>query len=202
MKRRTLRTADVRLFSSASDAPRARRPTDIVLFVLATSVAAALSFAAPGPGTIDSAVVNFFGALPGLIGWFWEVSYDLLFGWALLVLGVSLFARGRKRLLFCELLAAALAYLFAMAAGGIVGTEWPDGLRGLTSSDAPAVYPAMRLAVASAVVVAASRTCRARCDSSGGWWSPWGRPRASDLMQTCRRTGESRPGSTAMSRSR
>ncbi|HEY6568459.1 MAG TPA: hypothetical protein VI341_13165, partial [Actinomycetota bacterium] len=144
------------MFSSASDAPRARRPTDIVLLVIAIPLIAALSFAAPGPGALDTAVVGLVQSLPGLVGWLWEISYDLLFGWALFILAVSLFAHARKRLLVSELLAAVLAYLFAVAAGEIAGTGISDGLRGLASSDPPAVYPAMRLAVAAAVIVAAS----------------------------------------------
>ena len=151
-----LRTADIRLFSSASDAPRARRPTDVVLLVIAVLVMAALSFAAPGPGPLDRAIDTLASAIPGLGGWFWEISYDLLFGWALLVLGVSLFAHARKRLLLGELLAATLAYLFASTAGVIAGSSWSDGVRGLASSDPPAVYPAMRLAIATAVLVVAS----------------------------------------------
>ena len=156
LKPGNLRAADVRVFSSASDAPRARRPTDVVLLVLAIVVIAALSFAAPGPGRLDQAVVSLVKALPGLVGWLWEISYDLLFVWALFVLGVSLFAHARKRLLFGELLAGGLAYLIAMAAGGAAGSAWSDGLRSLTSSDPPAVYPAMRLAIAAAIIVAAS----------------------------------------------
>ena len=156
LKPGNLRAADVRVFSSASDAPRARRPTDVVLLVLAIVVIMVLSFAAPGPGRLDQAVVSFVKALPGLVGWLWEISYDLLFLWALLVLGVSLFAHARKRLLFGELLAGGLAYLIAMAAGGAAGSAWSDGLHSLTSSDPPSVYPAMRLAIATAIIVAAS----------------------------------------------
>ena len=59
-----LRAADVRVFSSASDAPRARRPTDVVLLVLAIAVIAGLSFAAPGPGRLDQAIVSLVTALP------------------------------------------------------------------------------------------------------------------------------------------
>ena len=99
-----------------------------------------------GPDAWIEAVVSLVKALPGLVGWLWEVyAYDLLFVWALFVLVVSLVARARKRLLFGELLAGGFAYLFAMAAGGTAGSAWSDGLRSITSSDPPAVYPAMRL---------------------------------------------------------
>ena len=39
---------DIRLFSSASDAPRSRRPTDVVLLALAVLTVVVLTFPAPG----------------------------------------------------------------------------------------------------------------------------------------------------------
>jgi len=60
------------VFSSASDAQRSRRPTDIVLFVLVFLALLALSLPAPGPTAIDKAVTDFVKNLPGLFGWFWR----------------------------------------------------------------------------------------------------------------------------------
>jgi hypothetical protein len=88
------RPSEVRIFSSGSDAPRARRPTDVVLLVLSIFVVVGVSFVAPGPTAIDSAVADVVTLLPGLFGWFWEIAYDLLIGWALVLLALSLFARG------------------------------------------------------------------------------------------------------------
>ena len=52
---RALKHADVRIFSSASDAPKARRPTDVVLLLLSVLGVVILSFYAPGPTAIDLA---------------------------------------------------------------------------------------------------------------------------------------------------
>lgn len=41
---RALRHADVRIFSSASDAPKARRPTDVILLMFAVIGVVTLSF--------------------------------------------------------------------------------------------------------------------------------------------------------------
>ena len=71
------RPAAIRVFSSASDAPRSRRPTDAVLLALAVLGAVLLSFPAPGPTVIDTAATDLVAQLPGLAGWFWEVSYVL-----------------------------------------------------------------------------------------------------------------------------
>src|SRR4029453_16858978 len=52
--------------SSASDAPRSRRPTDVVLLALAVVTVVVLTFPAPGPTSIDSLVTNLVQGLPAL----------------------------------------------------------------------------------------------------------------------------------------
>ena len=154
--RRTLRHADIRIFSSESDAPRARRPTDVLLLLVSIVGVVALSFRAPGPNAVDTTTQTLIKEVPGLFGWFWEISYDLLIGWALVLLVVALVAKDRKRLLLEELFAAALALVFAFIAGREAGTELSTSLKALSSSGGPPVYLAVRLALATAVVVMAS----------------------------------------------
>lgn len=153
---RALRHVDVRIFSSASDAPRARRPTDVILLIVSVLCVVILSFFAPGPTAIDRSFAQLVSELPGLFGWFWEVSYDLLLGWALVLLVLALVASGRKRLFLTELLAGALALGLSLLAGKAVGTDWPSSVEALSASHAPPVYLAVRLAVATAIVVMAS----------------------------------------------
>ena len=136
---RALRHVDVRIFSSASDAPRARRPTDVVLLILSVLGVVILSFFAPGPTAVDRTLSDLISELPGLFGWFWEISYDLLFGWALLLLLFALVARGRKRLFLTELLAGALALGLSLLAGKAAGTDWSSSLKGIGSSRAAGV---------------------------------------------------------------
>ena len=152
--RRSLR--GIRIFSSARDAPRARRPTDAVLLVLSILGIVFLSFPAPGPTAIDTATANLVAALPGLAGWFWEISYDLLLVWSLFLLSVALFAQGRKRLFLDELLAVALALGFAVIASGVGGTDPSTSLEALVHSSSPPIYLATRVALATAMVVTAS----------------------------------------------
>ena len=148
--------AGIRIFSSAPDAPRARRPTDGVLLALAILGAIALSFPAPGPTALDTAVANLVAQLPGLVGWFWEISYDLLIIWSLCLLLLALFAHGRKRLFLYEVLAVALALGFAILASSASGTDPSTSLEGLFNSTSPPIYLATRIAVATAVIVTAS----------------------------------------------
>jgi hypothetical protein len=138
--------AGTRFFSSAPDAPEVRRPTDGALLVLSLLGIVVPSLVAPGPTAIDRAVSDLVSALPGLAGWFWEVSYDLLAGWALVLLAAPLAARGHRRLLGKELLAAVLAFGLAALAGWVAATPWSSMAGALVGSDPPAVYPAMRLA--------------------------------------------------------
>ena len=147
---------DIRVFSSAGDAPRSRRPVDLVLLVLAVVAVAALTFPAPGPTSLDTLVTELVRGLPGLFGWFWELSYDLLILWSLVLVAIALFAHGRRHLLLAELLAGALATGVALVAGAFAGTDWSDSFGAIAASSPPPIYMAVRLALATAVVVTAS----------------------------------------------
>ncbi len=153
---RALRRADLRIFSSESNAPRARRPTDVLLLIVSALGLILLSFPAPGPTAIDGSVTALVDELPGLFGWFWEISYDLLIGWAILLLLLALFARGRKTLVLHELLAGAVALGLGVLIGRLAGTVPSTSFKALASSGGPPVYLAVRLAIATAVVVVAS----------------------------------------------
>jgi uncharacterized membrane protein YbhN (UPF0104 family) len=128
----------------------------VVLLVLAVLTVAVLAFPAPGPTSIDSLVTGLVQSLPGLFGWFWEIAYDLLLAWSLVLIALALVARGRRRLLVEEGLAGALAFGVALVAGRLAGTDWSESLRAMAASGSPPVYVAVRVAVATAVVVMAS----------------------------------------------
>jgi uncharacterized membrane protein YbhN (UPF0104 family) len=153
---RAWRVPGVRVFSSAGDAPRARRPTDIVLLVASLVGIVVCSLVAPGPLAVDQAVFQLVALLPGLIGWFWELSYDLLIGWALLLLVVALVARRRRRLLLDLAVGLAFSCAITVVAGLLGGTSLSSMLRAVLDATPPAVYPAVRLALATAVVATAS----------------------------------------------
>jgi hypothetical protein len=115
-----------------------------------------LSFPAPGPTVIDTAVTDFVDHLPGLVGWFWETAYILLIVWSLVLMVLALFAHGRKRLFLYEVLALVFAVGFAILVGNVSGTDASTSLRGLINSASPPIYLATRLAIATAVIVTAS----------------------------------------------
>ncbi|HXJ64049.1 MAG TPA: lysylphosphatidylglycerol synthase domain-containing protein [Actinomycetota bacterium] len=134
----------------------ARHPSDVVLLFLAILGVVLLTFPAPGPTAIDQSVANVVKELPGLLGWFWELSYDILIGWAAVLLLIAAFSKGRRALLVQEVCAGGLAFGLGVLAANAAGTPWSESFQSLTSSNPPPIYLAVRLAIATAVVVAAS----------------------------------------------
>jgi uncharacterized membrane protein YbhN (UPF0104 family) len=142
----------IRFFSSSADASRARRPTDLVLFLLAALTLGLVSIAAPDPTAADEWFTQFVKDLPGLLGWFWEVATDLLVLWPVALLVAALVASRRLFLFRDQLVAAVLAAgLTALVADGVSTL-----MDGLTAAGPPPIYPAARVALASALIATTS----------------------------------------------
>ena len=136
----------VRFFSSSATAPRARRPTDAILLFLALAwvgVATALG----STNRVSSAIEAFITALPGLLGWFWEICDVLLFVWGLTLIGAAVMARGRWHLVRDQILALACA-----AAAVALLVEGSSVFGALTATGPPPIDPSVRIALASAVI--------------------------------------------------
>ncbi|HKE54181.1 MAG TPA: hypothetical protein VKC55_05375, partial [Actinomycetota bacterium] len=142
----------IRFFSSATDADRARRPTDVILFVLSGVGLGLVSLFAPDRTAIDATTSRIVDALPGLFGWFWEIAHDLLILWPFVLLVASVVARHRLFLLRDQVLGGA----FALAVLTLVSGGWSAMVDGLTGSNPPPVYPAVRVAIATALIVTTS----------------------------------------------
>lgn len=145
-----------RIYSSSADARRVRRPTDVVLLVIAVLVIGALAIIAPGPTGLDESVTEVVQDISGPAGLVWKLAYALISLWALLIIGIVIFSRGRRRLLLDFALALVLSVGFAGLASMAAGTSISDGIRALFSPGPPPVYLAMRVAVVTAIVVTAS----------------------------------------------
>ncbi|HET8526448.1 MAG TPA: hypothetical protein VFM81_07395, partial [Actinomycetota bacterium] len=142
----------IRFFSSAADASRARRPTDVLLFVLSVVGLGLVSLFAPDRTAIDATTSKLVKDLPGLFGWFWEIAHDLLILWPLVLLIASVVARRRLFLLRDQILGGA----FALGVVTLIAGGWSALVDGLTGSDPPPVYPAVRVAIATALIVTTS----------------------------------------------
>ena len=146
----------VRVWSSAPGAQRMRRPTDVLLVTASVVLLAGLALVAPGPTPADSALQAFLEALPSVVNLLWGVSYTALALWALVLLVLPLAFRGRRRLTLDLVLAAGVALLGAVVAGVAAGTTADESLASLASVPDSPVYVAVRLAVATAIIVTAS----------------------------------------------
>jgi len=154
---RERRRTTIRIFSSASDAPRARRPSDVFL-LLGTLIAAALgTVPAPDATALDTAAANLAAAVPGLFGGVWEVAYDVLLIWPVVLLTATVVARSRLRIGRDMVvgLVATIVYLagFAATTGTDLGaalTDWLD------PAGDHAAYLGVRVAIATALIATAA----------------------------------------------
>lgn len=137
-----------------SDAPRARRPSDVVL-LLASLIGTLFCVPAPDATALDTAIAGLLHELPGLTGGLWEVSYDLLLLWPLVLLIATLVASERKRVFRDLLLGLLVASVFAAAFAADVGVDLWAGLFESPTTGAND-YLAVRLAAASALIATAS----------------------------------------------
>ncbi|HEX6888509.1 MAG TPA: lysylphosphatidylglycerol synthase transmembrane domain-containing protein [Candidatus Nanopelagicales bacterium] len=143
-------------FSSAADEARARRPTDVLLLILAALGLLAFTLAAPGPTELDEPIQQVLQALPGVSGWIWRACFALLAVWSVVLVVMAAVTRGRRILLRDYALALVLSLALATLASGMAGTSASEGLRALVTPGPPPVYLGLRVAVFTAVVVTAS----------------------------------------------
>ena len=146
----------VRVWSSAPAAQRMRRPTDVLLLITSILLLAGLALVAPGPTNADTALVSLLDALPSVVGLLWGLSYTILVLWALALLVLPLAFRRRRRLSLDFFLAAAVAVAGAVIAGGAAGTDLDTTLNAIVWVPDSPVYVAVRVAIATAIIVTAS----------------------------------------------
>jgi uncharacterized membrane protein YbhN (UPF0104 family) len=133
-----------------------RRPTDVLLLITSVLLLAALALIAPGPTNVDTALASVLDALPSVVDLLWGLSYTVLTIWALVLLVLPLAFRQRRRLSLDLLLAASVAVVGAIIAGGAAGTANGVTLDALIGVPDSPVYVATRVAVATAIIVTVS----------------------------------------------
>ncbi len=144
-----------RLFSDDGAQPRARRATDVIL--LAMSMAGLLFIgliAEPEPG-YSRAVTEVFVSLPDALRGLWQFVADVPVVWAV---AVGAIAAARRRLPIARdmVLAVGAAVALWLVLGRIVEGSFPSIVDGLTGAEGPPFFPAGRLAMPGAALIAAS----------------------------------------------
>ena len=144
-----------KVWSSAPDDPRLRRPTDVILLVvsllLATSSAVWFRSQQPPAPTQpqQSTIVD-------VLSWTAEVVYGVLTVWAVIVVLLALLTRGRRRLVIDLLLGAVLAIVAGVLVSRPYGSGWTDTLRQTLTAEPNPVDVLAPLAMCTAVLVIAS----------------------------------------------
>jgi glycosyltransferase 2 family protein len=144
-----------RLFSDDGAQPRARRATDVILFALSTIGLILVGLVAePEPG-YSRAVTEVFVSLPDALAGMWQFIADVPVVWAVAIFVIALVRRRlpiARDILLAAATAAALWYLL----GRIVEGAFPSILDGFNDAAPPPFFPAGRLAVPGAALIAAS----------------------------------------------
>ena len=149
----------VRLFRSWSSPPddvRMRRPTDVLLLAVSALVLVGVGFyfhdttRSTTPPDADP------GTLVKVADWFADFGYALVVGWAIVLVLLPVFSRGRRRLLLDYVLGAALALGIGVAVAGPSTGGWTATLKEILTATPPPVDVVGPVAIATAVIVIAS----------------------------------------------
>ena len=145
----------VHVFASTRDEPRARRPTDVALLVLTALGLGLLVIAARAGSVVQDDIDQLVAHLPLLLGGLWDFGSDLVVVWSLGLVVAALVSR-RLPLARDGVLAAAMALVGCSIANLVSGSPRPSVATQLTASAGPPSFPALKLAIAAAIIITAS----------------------------------------------
>lgn len=147
-------TPTSRFFAAPPDDPRARRPSDVAVIVVAAALVAVLGWHHRARGDLDRRVGDMFaGDLPDWLSGIATIVFVAGGVGALaLVVGVALWGEGRRALLRDMVAALGTTFLLVLAAAYLAGPEFPDVLPEVLERDGFPSFPVVRLATAVAVI--------------------------------------------------
>jgi glycosyltransferase 2 family protein len=157
----------LRFFAAPAGQARARRGTDVVLFVVALA-GLAVAVAAYPPSALERSLETFLGTLPGWLDPVWRFLADLLWLWAVALVVIAL-VRRRLVIVAQALGAAVLAVLLGLLAARIAVGAWPDFLDSLQRTSSDVRFPAARVAEATAAIVTVAPHLAHRPRRFGRW---------------------------------
>jgi uncharacterized membrane protein YbhN (UPF0104 family) len=145
----------VRVFASSRDEPRARRPTDVALLLLAILGLGLLVIAARAGSVLQDDFDQLVAHLPLLLDGVWSFGSDLVVVWSVVLVVAALVARRLSLARDCAL-AAVLALVGCSIASLVSGSANVSVARQLSASGGPPSFPALKLAMASAIIITTS----------------------------------------------
>ncbi|MET0911371.1 MAG: hypothetical protein ABWZ99_18040, partial [Ilumatobacteraceae bacterium] len=145
----------IRLFAHAQTQPRARRATDVILLGLAACGLLVVGLAAEPEPNYSIALTALLVSLPDALNGVWRIFADIPLVWSVVVFVIAL-VRGRTSIARDMVLAVVTAVVIWLLLGRTVTGDWPSMVRGFDMSDPPSVFPAARIAIPGAAIIAAS----------------------------------------------
>ena len=144
----------LKVFASPPGEPRTRRATDLVLLVLALLGLVATVVAYP-PSGFELALQRFLASIPHWLDPLWGFLSDLTWLFALLLLVISV-VRLRVAVVAQAVGSLVLAALLGLLVVRLAVGSWPDVSDALLGTANAPRFPSVRLAEATAVIVAVS----------------------------------------------
>ena len=148
-------TAGFRFFAGPVEEPRARRAGDVLLAAGTIAGLLVLGWVSQPPTAVEQAVIDLLATLPGFLEAVWQLLYDVLVLWALVLVVVAL-ARQRASLARDQLSGSLVALAVGVVVGRVVDESWPGVGSALGASGPPSAYPCLRVALVGACVATAS----------------------------------------------
>ncbi len=143
-----------RVWSSPPDAPRLRRPTDLLLLLASGLLAVSLTAIVRSTTTTPPAAAS--DIVTDVVAWVSEFVYGCLTAWALVLVVLPLARRGRRRLVVDYILGAGLALLIATLATRPSADGFLATMASVLSAEPAPVDLAGALCMSTAVLVIAS----------------------------------------------
>ena len=165
---RPLRVArGLRLFATPRGQPRARRGTDVVLFV-ACLLGVVLAVVAFPPSSTEQSLARLLVTLPGWLDPLWAFFTDLLWFVAVLLV-VAALVRRRILVVVQALAALLLAALVGLVSARLALGSWPDVSNALLGRSDATRFPNVRVAESAAVIATISPHLIKPAQTFGRW---------------------------------
>ena len=157
-----------RVFLDPDPSLRARRATDCVLLVWSIVGLVGLGVLEDSKPAVESALARLFAALPGWFDSGWRFLSDLPLLWAVVLVVVAL-AQRRYRLAGSAGLAVVCAIGLALVSARLLLGHWPSFTELLATDGSQPSFPAARLALAAAVIIAVAAYAVVPVRRIGSW---------------------------------
>ncbi len=157
-----------RVFAVPSRPPRFRRPTDVVLLVLALVVIAVTAWQVERPADFEKAFATWLSTLPQLFDFLWSIAFDFAQVWVVLI-AVLASVRRRWTLLRDWAVSLALTVAGVLFVGWAVDGSLPTLSDSIGPADGSGGFPSLALAASAAAISVANPYLVSPLRKCGRW---------------------------------